>query len=157
MTAGCGRCASHCYGSRLRVATEQAKAWFSVYGNGREGVAMLLKINAEKTKSMNITFSKKHADGTTIEQTATFKLLRGILPYDLSWTLHAEISLYNKSRACIQTLLGPGMSGKPEHSLDIYFVPWFVLWYSRCVLCFTALSHKSTWIKWIQSREGICR
>ena len=75
-------CASDYHNSHLQEAVEQAETWSS---------RNLMKINADKTKTMNQRDPPAVVlDGTPMEQTNTLKLLGVILSDDLSWVPHVE-------------------------------------------------------------------
>ena len=110
-------CASDCHDSHLQEAAEQAETWSS---------RKLMKINANKTKTMNTDFPLNQRDppavldGTQIEQTNTFKLLGVILSDDLSWGPHVEY-LHSKCSQRLYLLTLLKRAGVSNHDiLKIY-------------------------------------
>ena len=81
-------CAADCHDSQIQVAAGQAETW---------SIKNLMKINADKTKDMAISFSRKHTnipavtiDGKAVERTKTFTLLGVVLSDDITWGDHVE-------------------------------------------------------------------
>jgi len=91
-------CAADAHDSQIQVATNQAADW---------ATRNLMKVNADKTKEMVISFARKRKvlpmvtiGETPIERTGTFMLLGVLLSDNLSWGPHVEY-LLNK---CAQRL-----------------------------------------------------
>ena len=100
--------------SMIQVATNQAVKW---------SARNFMKINAEKTKEMVISFSTKPVapppvtiNNTAIERTESFKLLGVVLSNRLDWSDHCEY-LHSKCSQRLYLLVLLRRAGVPDHDI----------------------------------------
>ena len=146
-------CASDCHDSHLQEAAEQAETWSS---------RNLMKINADKTKTMNIDFSLNQRDPPAVvlkmapqqnRPTCTFKLLGVILSDDLSWGPRVEY-LHSKCSQRLYLLTLLKRAGVSNHDiLKIYLAMiQYILEYA-CPVWHSSLTKTQTdWLESIQRR-----
>ena len=106
------------FDSHLQKAADYARVWADTND---------MQINAEKTKELLFSFSKKHHEiqpirigETVIEQVATSKLLGVTLSANLTWTSHVE-SLISKCTERLYLLFYLERAGVTQSDLVILY------------------------------------